>query len=111
MKTRSEAKPEILSDPKALARLVTDWLLRAAAAKDGIFAVALSVGLLESSRHAVFLVAREQKRAIFTRFRCDGDNLPAARPRPTGTLWLFRDAAATREAASRGLRDFPSVTR
>jgi hypothetical protein len=72
----------------------------AAAAKDGIFAVALSVGLLESSRHAVFLVAREEKQAIFACLRCGDDNLPEARLRPTGTLWLFRDAAATREAAS-----------
>jgi hypothetical protein len=39
----SEAKLEILADPEALARRVADWLL-AAAAKDGVFAVALSDG-------------------------------------------------------------------
>jgi hypothetical protein len=45
MTTRSEAKPEIFANPEALARRVADWLLAAAAAKDGIFAVALQSGL------------------------------------------------------------------
>jgi len=40
----SEAQLEILADPEALARRVADWLLEAATAKNGIFAVALSGG-------------------------------------------------------------------
>jgi hypothetical protein len=39
----SVAKLEILADPEALARRVAAWLLPAAA-KDGVFAVALSGG-------------------------------------------------------------------
>jgi 6-phosphogluconolactonase len=40
----SEATLEILADPETLACRVADWLLAAAKAKDGIFAVALSGG-------------------------------------------------------------------
>jgi hypothetical protein len=52
---------------------------------------------LESSPHAAFLIAGEEKRAIFARFQRGDNDLPAARLRPTGTLWLFADAAATPE--------------
>ncbi|MGD0076984.1 MAG: 6-phosphogluconolactonase [Candidatus Binataceae bacterium] len=62
--------------------------------------ITLTYPALESSRSAVFLVAGEKKRAIFARLRRGDNDLPAARLRPTGTLWLFGDAAATREAAS-----------
>jgi 6-phosphogluconolactonase len=44
MTNLSDAKLEILADPEALARRVADWLLAAATARDGIFAVALSGG-------------------------------------------------------------------
>jgi 6-phosphogluconolactonase len=44
MTSPSEARLEILADPEALARRVADWLLAAATAKDGVFAVALSGG-------------------------------------------------------------------
>jgi 6-phosphogluconolactonase len=40
----SKATLEILAKPEVLARRVADWLLAAATAKDGIFAVALSGG-------------------------------------------------------------------
>jgi 6-phosphogluconolactonase len=40
----SKAELEILADPNALARRVADWLLEIAAAKAGVFAVALSGG-------------------------------------------------------------------
>lgn len=36
----SDAKLEVLANPEALARRVADWLLAAAMAKDGTFAVA-----------------------------------------------------------------------
>jgi len=42
MTSPSEAKQEILAYPEALARGVADWLLAAATAKDGVFAVALA---------------------------------------------------------------------
>lgn len=44
MANLSDVKLEILADPEALARRAADWLLAAATAKDGIFAVALSGG-------------------------------------------------------------------
>src|SRR5258706_8474904 len=44
MASLSEARIEVLTDPEALARRVADWLLAAAAGKDGPFAVALSGG-------------------------------------------------------------------
>ncbi len=44
MTSPSEAKLEILADPEDVARRVADWLLAAARAKDGAFAVALSGG-------------------------------------------------------------------
>jgi 6-phosphogluconolactonase len=56
--------------------------------------ITLTYPTLESSWHAAFLVAGDAKRAIFRRLR-DGDkSLPAARLHPTGTLWMFADAAA-----------------
>ena len=40
-----QTKLEFLADPEVLSRRVADWLLEAAAAKDGLFAVALSGGV------------------------------------------------------------------
>ncbi len=56
--------------------------------------ITLTYPVLESSRHAAFLVAGDEKRAILKRLRRDDDSLPAARLRPAGTLWMFVDAAA-----------------
>ena len=56
--------------------------------------ITLTYPALESSRHAAFLVAGDEKRAIFKRLRRNDDSMPAARLRPTGTLWVFGDAAA-----------------
>src|ERR1700732_1890252 len=44
MTSRPRPNWEILADPEALARRVAEWLLAAATAKDGVFAVALSGG-------------------------------------------------------------------
>jgi 6-phosphogluconolactonase len=44
MTSPSQAKLEILADPKALWRRVAEWMLDLAAAKDGVFAVCLSGG-------------------------------------------------------------------
>jgi 6-phosphogluconolactonase len=57
--------------------------------------ITLTYPALESSRHAAFLVAGNEKRAIFKRFYCGDDSLPAVRLHPTGTLRTFADAAAT----------------
>jgi 6-phosphogluconolactonase len=58
--------------------------------------ITLTYPVLESSRHAAFLVAGGEKRAILKRLRRDDDGLPAARLRPAGMLWLFADVAASR---------------
>ncbi|MGD0186289.1 MAG: hypothetical protein ABSC25_13710 [Roseiarcus sp.] len=44
MTSSCKAKLEILANPEALAHQVADWLLAAATAKDGVFALALSGG-------------------------------------------------------------------
>ena len=56
--------------------------------------ITLTYPALESCRHAAFLIAGAEKRAIFDRLRRGDDTLPAAHLRPTGTLWYFADAAA-----------------
>jgi 6-phosphogluconolactonase len=56
--------------------------------------ITLTYPALDSSAHAAFLVTGKNKRAIFERLRRGDDSLPAARIRPTGTLWLFSDRAA-----------------
>ena len=56
--------------------------------------ITLTYPALESSRHAAFLVAGEEKRAIFNRLRRGDDSLPAARLRPAGMLRVFADEAA-----------------
>lgn len=56
--------------------------------------ITLTYPTLESSRHAAFLVAGDEKRAIFARLRRGDESLPAARLHPAGTLWMFADAAA-----------------
>jgi 6-phosphogluconolactonase len=54
----------------------------------------LTYPVLESSRHAAFLVAGAEKRAVLSRFRRGDPDLPAARLRPIGDLWVFSDRAA-----------------
>ena len=56
--------------------------------------ITLTYPALESSRHVAFLVAGEDKRTILDRIRSGDDSVPAARLHPTGTLWVFADAAA-----------------
>jgi 6-phosphogluconolactonase len=60
--------------------------------------ITLTYPALESSRHAAFVVAGEDKRAIFARLRRGDDGVPAARLHPIGTLWLFADEAAAPRA-------------
>lgn len=56
--------------------------------------ITLTYPALESCRHAAFLVAGSEKRAILERLRRGDRSLPAAHVRPTGTLSIFADAAA-----------------
>ena len=63
MTSPSEANLEILADPEALARRVADWLLAAATAKDGVFAVALSGG--STPRRLYEQLARPSNRDLF----------------------------------------------
>ena len=60
--------------------------------------ITLTYPVLESTRHAAFLVAGKEKHAVLERLRRGDDNLPAARLHPTGTLCLFADIAAGGEA-------------
>jgi hypothetical protein len=46
---------------------------------------------------AAFLIVREDKWAIFSRFRRGEDTLPAARLCPIGRLHLFADVGAARD--------------
>ncbi len=72
------------------------WVAAAVNAKSEA-RITLTYPALESSRHAAFLVAGNDKHAIFNRLCRGDDNLPAARLRPTGMLWFFADAAAAGE--------------
>ena len=56
--------------------------------------ITLTYPTLESSRRAACRVVGSEKREIFERLQRGDSDLPAARLRPTGTLWLFADTAA-----------------
>lgn len=56
--------------------------------------VTLTYPVLESSRHAAFLVTGEGKAAILTRLMADDQDLPSAHLRPTGERVVFSDQAA-----------------
>ena len=61
--------------------------------------ITLTYPVLESSRHAAFLVEGAEKRAIFSRL-CRGDQaLPAARFSPSGEVCAFADLAAAEGGA------------
>ncbi len=59
----SPAQCEILADPEALARRAAEWLVAAARAKDGVFAVALSGG--STPRRLYELLAERPSREAF----------------------------------------------
>jgi 6-phosphogluconolactonase len=56
--------------------------------------ITLTYPVLESTRHAAFLVAGADKRPILARALAGDQSLPAARLRPRGVLSWFVDAAA-----------------
>jgi 6-phosphogluconolactonase len=59
--------------------------------------ITMTYPALESSRRVAFLVAGEEKAAIFGAIRKGGSRVPAARIRPVGELWWFVDQAAAGE--------------
>ena len=69
------------------------WVATVVGAKSEV-RITLTYPVLESSRNAVFLVTGEEKRAALARLRRRDDSLPATCLHPTGSLWIFGDAAA-----------------
>jgi 6-phosphogluconolactonase len=59
--------------------------------------ITMTYPMLESSRRVAFLVAGEEKAAIFNAIRKGGSKLPAAQVRPVGELLWFVDRAAAGE--------------
>jgi 6-phosphogluconolactonase len=59
--------------------------------------ITLTYPALESSRHAAFLVAGEEKAAILARLRAHDLTLPASHFEPVGSLRIFADVAAASE--------------
>ncbi len=69
--------------------------------------ITLTYPAIESSRRVAFLVAGQEKAAIFNAIRAGGSRVPAARVRPVGELYWFVDRAAAGEeriARRAGLR-------
>ena len=50
--------------------------------------------VIESSRHVAFLVAGQEKAAIFSAIRAGDSQVPAARVKPVGEIVWFVDQAA-----------------
>ena len=61
--------------------------------------ITLTYPALESSRRVAFLVAGQEKAAIFSAIRKGDSRVPAARIRPVGELFWFVDRAAARETS------------
>ena len=83
------------------------FLLELAADHDegkGEVKLTLTYPALESSRHVAFLVSGADKGAALARFRRGDQELPAARLRPTGELWIFADTAAVMTHRVAGVR-------
>ena len=59
--------------------------------------ITMTYPVLESSRRVAFLVAGEEKAAIFSAIRKGGSRVPAAQIRPVGKLFWFVDRAAAGE--------------
>jgi 6-phosphogluconolactonase len=56
--------------------------------------ITLTYPVLESSAHAAFLVAGQEKQAVIARLRNGSEDFPAARLNVSGSLSLFCDTAA-----------------
>ena len=58
--------------------------------------ITMTYPAIESSRRVAFLVAGEEKAAIFSAIRAGGSQVPAARVRPVGELYLVRRSSGGR---------------
>ena len=56
--------------------------------------ITMTYPVIESSRYVAFLVAGQEKAAIFATIRAGGSDVPAARVKPVGELIWFVDQAA-----------------
>jgi 6-phosphogluconolactonase len=56
--------------------------------------ITMTYPVIESSQHVAFLVAGNEKAAIFDTIRAGGSHVPAARVKPVGELIWFVDKAA-----------------
>jgi 6-phosphogluconolactonase len=56
--------------------------------------ITLTYPVIDSSRRVAFLVAGEEKAEIFSAIRAGNSQVPAARVRPSGSLYWFVDQAA-----------------
>ncbi len=56
--------------------------------------ITMTYPVIESSRYVAFLVAGQEKAAIFSAIRAGGSDVPAARVKPVGELIWFVDQAA-----------------
>jgi 6-phosphogluconolactonase len=71
------------------------WVLAIAHGRPEV-RITLTLPVIESSRHAVFLVAGKAKAPVLAQIRAGGSVLPAARVNPVGELlWLVDRAAAS----------------
>ncbi|HTV30353.1 MAG TPA: 6-phosphogluconolactonase [Xanthobacteraceae bacterium] len=59
--------------------------------------ITMTYPAIDSSRRVAFLVAGQEKAAIFNAIRAGGSRVPAARVRPFGELYWFVDRAAADE--------------
>jgi 6-phosphogluconolactonase len=57
---------------------------------------------IESSQRVAFLVAGDEKAAVFSAIRAGNSQVPAARVQPAGELFWFVDQAAVGEGQPRG---------
>jgi len=64
--------------------------------------ITMTYPLIESSRRVAFLVAGEEKAAIFSAIRAGNSQVPAARVHSLGELFWFVDQAAAGEGQARG---------
>ena len=63
--------------------------------------ITMTYPVIESSRYVAFLVAGQEKAAIFGAIRAGGSQVPAARVKPVGELIWFVDQAAGRRRIGR----------
>jgi 6-phosphogluconolactonase len=93
MTASAEPSVEILADPEALARHAADWLLAAARAKEGLFAICLSGGA--TPRRLYELLAAPPRRGAFPWSRTHwfwGDERFVPHDAPESNYRMVRDA-------------------